>query len=105
MLTITPEAVDAIKAVMGPKEGGLKIAAAPAATNGSGPLLSLEAVPEPASDDAVVEADGAELYLDAAAAGVLDGKILDAERESDAVRFSIIDPGPARRRGGGVAAR
>jgi Fe-S cluster assembly iron-binding protein IscA len=78
---------------MGPNEGGLKIAAAPAAMNGSGPGLVLEAVPEPESDDAVVEAEGAQLYLDAAAAGVLDGKVLDAEREGDAVRFSIIEPG------------
>jgi len=92
MLTITPETVAAIKAVMGPNEEGLKIAAAPAATNGSGPGLSLEGVPAPESDDAVVDADGAQLYLDAAAAGALDGKILDAERERDAVRFSIIDP-------------
>ena len=93
MLIITPEAVDGIKAVMGSREGGLKIAAAPVVTNGHGPGLSLEAVPEPESDDAVVEADGAQLYLDPAAAGVLDGKILDAEREGDAVRFSIVEPG------------
>jgi Fe-S cluster assembly iron-binding protein IscA len=52
----------------------------------------LEAVPEPEPGDEVVEAEGAELYLDAAAVGMLDGKVLDAEQEDEAVRFSIIDP-------------
>ena len=92
MLTITADAIDAIKAVMGPKEGGLKISATSQSMNGGGPGLALEPVPEPEPEDEVVEAEGAQLYLDAAAAGVLDGKVLDAEQEGDAVRFSILDP-------------
>jgi iron-sulfur cluster assembly protein len=93
MLTITPDAIDAIKLVMGPKPGGLKITASAPSMNGSGPGLSLEPVPEPELEDEVVDADGAELYLDPAAIEMLDGKVLDAEREGDALRFSIIDPG------------
>jgi iron-sulfur cluster assembly protein len=92
MLTVTADAIQAIKAVMGAKEGGLKISAASSSANGQGPGLVLEAVPEPEPGDEVVEADGAELYLDAAAVGMLDGKVLDAEQEDEAVRFSIIDP-------------
>jgi iron-sulfur cluster assembly protein len=93
MISITPDAIDAIKAVMGPKQGGLRITAMSAPVNGSGPGLALEALPEPEAGDEVVDAEGAQLYLDEAAAGMLDGKVLDAEREGDAVRFSIIDPG------------
>jgi iron-sulfur cluster assembly protein len=91
VLTITTDAIEAIKAVMGPKEGGLRITAAAHSMNGDGPGLSVEPVPEPEPEDEVMDADGANLYLDAAAVGVLDGKVLDAEREGEAVRFSIID--------------
>jgi iron-sulfur cluster assembly protein len=91
MLTITPDAIEAIKAVLGRKQGGLKITAAPASMNGGGPGLALEPVPEPEIDDAVVDAEGAQLYLDTTAVGMLDGKVLDAEREGDAVRFTISD--------------
>ena len=91
MVTITPEAVDAIKLVMGAKEGGLRIAIAHQSTNGHGPGLALEAVPEPDPEDDVVDAEGAQLYLEPAAASVLDGKVLDAEQEGEAVRFSILD--------------
>ena len=91
MLTITPDAADALRAVLGPKTGGVRISTDGPSTNGGGPSLSLEVVPEPAPEDAVVDAAGAELYLDPVAVDALDGKVLDAEREADAVRFSVLD--------------
>ena len=90
MLTITPDAADALRAVLGAKEGGVRISTG-ASLNGNGPNLTLEVVPEPEPDDEVVDADGASLYLDPVASDALDGKVLDAEREEDAVRFSVFD--------------
>jgi iron-sulfur cluster assembly protein len=90
MLTITPDAADALRAVLGAKEGGVRIATE-APSNGTGPTLTLEVVPAPEPDDEVVEADGAQVYLDPVAVDALDGKVLDAEREADAVRFSVFD--------------
>jgi iron-sulfur cluster assembly protein len=92
MLTITHDAVEAIRAVMGPREGGLRITAAPEALNGRGPGLALEAVTEPEPEDAVIDAEGAHLYLDSAAVSVLDGKVLDAEPAGEGVRFSVVEP-------------
>jgi iron-sulfur cluster assembly protein len=91
MLTITRDAAEALRAVLGPKEGGVRISTEGPSSNGGGPSLTLEVVPEPEPDDQVLDAEGAELYLDPVAVDALDGKVLDAEREADAVRFSVLD--------------
>ena len=90
MLTITSDAADALRAVLGAKEGGVRISTG-ASFNGGGPSLTLEVVPEPEPDDEVLDAEGAALYLDPVAVDALDGKVLDADREADAVRFSVFD--------------
>jgi iron-sulfur cluster assembly protein len=90
MLTITSDAAEALRAVFGAKEGGVRISTG-TSLNGNGPNLTLEVVPEPEPDDEVLDADGASLYLDPVAVDALDGKVLDAEREADAVRFSVFD--------------
>jgi iron-sulfur cluster assembly protein len=91
MLTITPDAADALHAVLGAKEGGVRISTGEQSLNGGGPNLTLEVVPEPEPEDEIVDAEGAQVFLDPAAAGALDGKVLDAEREADAVRFSVFE--------------
>jgi Fe-S cluster assembly iron-binding protein IscA len=92
MLTITPDAADALRAVLGAKPGGVRISTGThTSNNGSGPNLTLEVVPEPEPDDEIVDAEGARLYLDPLAVDALDGKVLDAEQEADAVRFSVFD--------------
>jgi iron-sulfur cluster assembly protein len=91
MLTITPDAADALRVVLGAKEGGVRIATGDQAPNGNGPNLTLEVVPAPEPDDEVLDAEGAPLYLDPVAVETLDGKVLDAQREADAVRFSVFD--------------
>jgi iron-sulfur cluster assembly protein len=91
MLTITPDAAEALRAVLGPKEGGVRISTTGPSNNGGGPSLMLEVVPEPEPEDEVVDTEGAQLYLDPSAVDALDGKVLDAERETDAVRFSVLD--------------
>jgi iron-sulfur cluster assembly protein len=90
-LTITDDAVEAIKAVLGQKEGGLRITTVPQSANGRSPGLALEPVPEPEPEDEVIESEGAELYLEEGTLGLLDGKVLDAEREGEAVRFAILE--------------
>jgi iron-sulfur cluster assembly protein len=90
MLTVTTDAADAIRSVLGAKVGGVRISTG-APFNGSGPSLTLEVAPAPEPDDEVVDAEGAQLYLDPVAVDVLDGKVLDAQREDDAVRFSVFD--------------
>jgi Fe-S cluster assembly iron-binding protein IscA len=91
MLTITADAADALRAVLGAKAGGIRIATGAEAPNGNGPNLTLEVVPAPEPDDEIVDTDGAQLYLDPVAVETLDGKVLDAQREADAVRFSVFD--------------
>lgn len=92
MLIITQNAVDAIKAVVSsselPDQGGLRISAAPS-QNGRGTALSLELAEQPAVEDAVVEEEGAHVFLEPQAAAVLDDAFLDAEVEGGAVRFAV----------------
>ncbi len=59
--------------------------------DGGPEVLRVEEVPEPEPDDELLDADGASLYLDPVAVDALDGKVLDADREADAVRFSVFD--------------
>jgi len=91
MLTITTDAADALRAVLGAKEGGVRISTDAPAPNGDGPHLTLEVVPEPGPEDEVLDTEGARLFLDPVASDALDGKVLDADREADAVRFSLHD--------------
>ncbi len=51
--------------------------------------LSLAASPEPG--DAVVEEEGAKVFVDRELAPLLDGKVLDATVEADQVAFSISE--------------
>ena len=88
MLTITSHAVEAIRTLVGPDEG-VRISLAPAAFDGGGPGLTVEAVPAPQHDDAVIETDGVELYVEEEALELLEDKVLDADEEGDAIRFSV----------------
>lgn len=92
MLTITADAIDAISAVMGSRPGGIRISAASQSINGSSPGLMVQPAPVPAEEDAVVETGGTQLYLDSTALDMLDGKVLDAEQDGDALRFSVVEP-------------
>jgi iron-sulfur cluster assembly protein len=91
VLAITQDAIDAIKTVTGPGEGGLRISTTPYSLDGEGPGLTLVPAPSPAADDAVVETEGTRLYLDEGAAAFLDGKVLDADEDGDSVRFSVFE--------------
>jgi iron-sulfur cluster assembly protein len=92
MLTLTDSAVSAIRGLTSrpelPMETGLRIVA-----RGDGaPSFQVALAEGPVAGDEVVEEDGARVFLEPAAAAVLDGKSLGAQvNEQGQVAFSISD--------------
>lgn len=92
MLTLTSEAVQVIRTVTAdpelPAETGIRIASG---VNGSQELrLSVAAAPE--AGDQVVEEEGARVFLEPAAAMLLDDKTLDAQVDPQGdIAFTIGD--------------
>ncbi|MFC4942566.1 adhesin [Pseudonocardia sp. GCM10023141] len=93
MLAITDVAAEAIKSLTSdaelPDGGGLRIAA-PDPNQG----LELSLAGQPASDDVVLSGDGVTVFLEPAAAQVLDDKVLDVQKVPGAdgqeeLRFAI----------------
>ncbi|KAA9131088.1 Fe-S cluster assembly protein HesB [Microbacterium caowuchunii] len=88
MLTLTETAASAVKTISSqiPTEGGgLRI-------RDTGPETGFELAlaPSPEQGDAIVETDGARVFVDAAASVALDDRILDAEMDPDgSVRFAL----------------
>ncbi|GAA4508750.1 MULTISPECIES: iron-sulfur cluster biosynthesis family protein [Nonomuraea] len=92
MLTLTANAAQAIRNLTAgapePAQGGIRIASSD--DDASSLTLSLATAPEPA--DAVVESEGARVYLDPVAATVLDDKSLDAGADDQgAVSFLVTE--------------
>ncbi len=82
MLMLTDPAVAAVRTLThqpnAPEGTGLRIATDPA--HGA---LTLTVTPEPWTGDAVIDTDGARLFLDSEAATILDDKALDVATRSD----------------------
>jgi iron-sulfur cluster assembly protein len=91
MLTITPNAAEAIRAIVhstdAPEEGGLRISVAQ--QDGTEPALELSLSPAPMEGDDVVEEEGAHVFLDELASAALDDKSLDAQIEGEEISFGI----------------
>jgi iron-sulfur cluster assembly protein len=91
MLTITPHAAEAIRAIVQstevPDEGGLRISVAQ--QNGGQAALELAVSPAPMEGDEVVEEEGAHVFLDELASAALDDKSLDAQIEGEEISFGI----------------
>lgn len=90
MLALTENATTIVKQVTGGPEAddaaGLRITGTPETQ------LAVTAVAGAEPDDAIVNADGATIYLDADAAGALDDKVLDAGvDESGNVQFGLYE--------------
>jgi iron-sulfur cluster assembly protein len=95
VLTLTPAAAEAIKAIVSSSpapDGGLKITATPASDGNAALELSVAAAP--AATDRVVEEAGSRVFVEELAAGELDDKVLDAQVEQDQVRFSLHQQPP-----------
>ncbi|GAB3159068.1 hypothetical protein GCM10027290_63390 [Micromonospora sonneratiae] len=91
MLTLTENAVMVIRDLTAREDalpnGGLRITSDPEINS-----LMITIAMEPAQGDQVVDSLGARLFLDSAAAELLDGKALDAAVDEDGdVRFEFAD--------------
>lgn len=91
MLTITEQAVEAIRSLVDPDDRGVRISVTISSANGRGPGLIVERAGGPEIDDEVIETHGLELYVDSDALDLLEDRILDAEDEGDAIRFTVRD--------------
>jgi len=91
MLSLTEAAKEAVRQMVdneeAPEGSGLRIAAEQAQEGK--PALSLELTEEPAAGDAVVEEDGARIFLDPLAASFLDDKLLDATEHDDHIHLTV----------------
>lgn len=90
MLTLTETATNVVKAIVaqGPstETGGLRINAADTAS----PELAVAVAEKPEASDAIIDTEGARVYLDENASVVLADKVLDAQVDEDgSVRFAI----------------
>ena len=91
-LTITHEAADAIDSVVqsapqASETAGLRITHGVTEEGQQG--LQLSVTDRPAPDDAVVEAEGASVFLDSKAAAMLDDMVLDAQVDGDRIGFTL----------------
>jgi iron-sulfur cluster assembly protein len=95
MLVLTDSAKDAVRQMVSaheaPEGSGLRITAGP--TDEGDAELSLELSTAPALGDEVVDEDGARVFLDPAAASLLDNKLLDATEHDDHVHLTLQDQG------------
>jgi iron-sulfur cluster assembly protein len=94
MLTLTEQATNAVKTITAQfpdvAEGGVRIQGAGSPES----QFQLTVVPGPEPADAVVENDGARVFLDLEAAVVLDDRILDAQVDgSGGVQFAVTPQG------------
>jgi iron-sulfur cluster assembly protein len=93
MLVLTALAKDAVREMVAaqeaPEGSGLRIAAE--LTDGEEAALSLELATAPEAGDAVLDEDGARIFLDEAAASLLDDKVLDATEHEDHVHLTVQD--------------
>jgi iron-sulfur cluster assembly protein len=95
VLSMTQTAIDVIKHIA-PGDAGLRVY-----MSGGAPdiqALQVEIAEAPKTDDQVVEAGGAHVFLEPLAADTLDDKVLDAVQDEGGVRFAVTEqnaPGSA----------
>jgi len=95
MITLTPEATDAIRELVDnaelPDTGGLRLDMNDATLNSAPPSLALTLVETPATGDEVIDQGGIHVYVSKQAAPLLDGKEIDARNEPAGVTFRVND--------------
>ena len=94
MLTITPQASEAIRGILAsenvPDGSVLRISPQPQATPEGGPGLAISVTESPPADDQVVEGEEeVQVSIEPAAAQLLDDKQLDATVAEGQVAFTI----------------
>jgi iron-sulfur cluster assembly protein len=93
VLTITPEASEAIRGIIAASDApdGSMFRIAPQGQDGTapGPSLAISVIDEPQPDDQIVEGEQVAVCIEPTAAALLDDKELDATVEGEQVNFSI----------------
>lgn len=93
MLAITDQAASAIDGILAsremPEEAGVRVTTdVRLSQNGTAePAVQLEVVEGPEAGDQILE--DAAVFVEPEAAGLLDDKLLDAERAGDQVQFAL----------------
>ncbi len=97
MLRLTENAAAAIRGLTdAPGAEGVRISQADPSLATGGVGLQIELVGAAAPEDAVVEAEGFCIFLAPEAVDLMEGKVLDADVESEEVRFAVLtEPAPA----------
>jgi Fe-S cluster assembly iron-binding protein IscA len=94
MLTLTPGAREIVRVMLAeagaPQGAGLRIAADQGGDGAESLSLALAEAPE--DGDEVLGSEDAPVFLEASAAELLDGAILDAHRHDDHVHFELATP-------------
>jgi iron-sulfur cluster assembly protein len=95
VLTITPEASEAIRGILAASDApdGSMFRIAPQAEDGTapGPGLMLSVIESPPPDDQIVEGEEVSVSVEPSAAAMLDDKQLEASVVGEEVNFSIAD--------------
>ena len=93
MLTITPDASQAIRGILAASDtpDGSMFRISPQGQDGTAPGagLALSVIESPPPDDQIVEGEQVAICLDPSAAVMLDDKELDAQMVGEQVSFSI----------------
>ena len=93
MLTITPDASDAIREILDASDApdGSMFRIAPQGQDGAAPepSLTISVIEAPPPDDQIVQGEQVAVSLEPTAAAMLDDKQLDAEVVGEQVNFSI----------------
>jgi Fe-S cluster assembly iron-binding protein IscA len=92
LLALTDSAVEAVKRIVSSSEedpgGGIRVVAE---QDGVETRFQLSIVALPSEDDAVIEEQGARVFLESKAAYLLDDKVLDAHVDQNQVAFKLDD--------------
>ena len=95
MITLTMEATDAIRELVGnaelPDTGGLRLDMNDGSLNSAPPSLALSLVESPSANDDVIDEGGVHVYVSEQVAPLLDGKEIDARSEPGGVTFLVND--------------
>jgi Fe-S cluster assembly iron-binding protein IscA len=93
MLTITPEASQAIRGILDASDApdGSMFRIAPQGQGGTapGPSLAISVIDAPPPDDQIVEGEEVAISIEPSAAAMLDDKELDATVVGEQINFSI----------------
>jgi iron-sulfur cluster assembly protein len=95
MLTVTPEATEAINVLTDPlpeaDTAGLRFSIEP--SQDGEPQLALSIAGHPFEGDQVVEVEGAKVFVAEPVTQFMDDKTLDAEIQAEGVQFAIKEQG------------